>query len=282
MADKRSLLNNLVGHHSPYAVLYGGSKLRTTPNPFRSEATLTAELQRTGARIWDTDIGTLDEAEIEAQAAGRAHEGRVIVYDQSTGEAVHTQVAARARTTRTQAGMKGTTRLRPKKLDPWNGPERWEGKAMGEGYWVEIHPLTETTRVLKNDAGDRWTETAEEVEAHRRRLRAAGSVLVKLSAPVAMPARMAKGAGLELAILDAARELGRGKTGVPIRITELRARVGARAYHHRTDFDEATRALHEAGKIVLAKNDNAYSLTEDDRRDAVWVGDSPRHLVYVS
>lgn len=270
------------GHHSPYAVVYGGSKLHSAPNPFRSEVTLNQELWLQSAHLWDTHIGTLDEALLEAQAAGRKHEGRVVIYDQSTGEAVHTQLASRARgAKRREATMKGSTKLRPKKLEPWSGPERWEKTHQGDRIWVEILPFNDETRVLRNDQGDRWTESAGEVEEHRRRLRSTGSERVALGPPVRPGARSTGSGELAGAILDAAYELGHGKIDVPIRITELRSRVGRMVHHHRTDFDEAVKALFQAGKIVLSRQDNTFVLTADDREDAVYVGNNPRHLIYL-
>lgn len=273
------------GHHSPYAVVYGGTKLHSPPNPFRSEVTLNQELWLRSAHLWDTHIGTLDEALLEAQAAGRKHEGRVVIYDQSTGEAVHTQLAPRARgVKRREATMKGSTRLRPKKLEPWSGPERWEKTHQGDRIWVEILPFNYETRMLRNDQGDRWTESASEAEAHRRRLRSTGSERVSLGAPTLPSSRSTKSGGtgeLAGAILDAAYELGHGKIDVPIRITDLRSRVGRMVHHHRSDFDEAVKKLFESRKIVLSRQDNTFALTADDREDAVYVGDNPRHLIYL-
>lgn len=273
------------GHHSPYAVVYGGSKLHSPPNPFRNDVTLHQELWLRGGELWDTDIATLDDALLEAQAAGRAHKGRVVVYDQSTGESVHQQSASGARSVkRRQVAMKGTTKLQPKKLEPWSGPERWEKTHEGDHIWVEILPFNDETRMLRNDQGDRWTEPASEIEAHRRRLRSTGSTLVKLGAPV-LPSSRTTSSGevgeLAGAILDAAYELGRGKTDVPIRITELRSRVGRVVPHHRTDFDEAVLKLFHQRRIVLSRQDNTFALTPDDREDAVYVGDNPRHLIYL-
>jgi len=164
-----------------------------------------------------------------------------------------------------------------RKLAPWSGPERWEKMLGGEMIWVEILPLDENRRAFRNDLGDRWTEDASELEAHRKRLLADGSMCVKLGETI----RRAVGKELGQEILNAAYELGRGKTGAPIAITKLRSRVGRVLPHHRSDFDESILALFQARRLVLARQDNNAALTKDDQDDAVWLGEFPRHLVYL-
>lgn len=178
---------------------------------------------------------------------------------------------------RREATMKGTTKLRPKKLEPWSGAERWEKKHAGELIWVEILPFGETHRVLRNDLGDRWTETVAEVEAHRLRLRADGSVMVKIG----QTTRESVYGELGQQILDAMYELAHGKTNVPVRITTLRSRVHRAIRHHRTDFDEAIQGLQDARRVRLFRQDNPAELLSDDEEDAVWIGDVPRHLAYL-
>lgn len=159
------------GHHSPYAVIYGGNYLKPTPrnpHPFRSERELGLALQHFGGRIWDTGIALLEEAIAEARRAGAHHDTRVVVYDQSTGEVVHTHAAGRE-----------TKQPRPaivvKRLPPFAGPERWTRRQPnGELSWLDIFPSDAGERGNVNDLHDRFVETVAESNARRERLRRDG------------------------------------------------------------------------------------------------------------
>ena len=79
------------GHHSPFAVVYGqfvGQK-HFSVHAFQDEKTLNRELQHHSAKLWDTGIGELTEAMSEAVRAARKHKVPAVVYDQSSGEALH-------------------------------------------------------------------------------------------------------------------------------------------------------------------------------------------------
>jgi hypothetical protein len=171
-----------------------------------------------------------------------------------------------------EAKMKGSGPkvLRPKRrLEPWNGLERWE-KTMPDGQlaWVQIGPHTESSRLLRNDTGERFVESAEEVEERRRRLLKDKWMLVRSSQiATASPTQQ---------VLDTARLMG-GTSELPVRITRLRSHVAL----PRPVVDQALRDLHDARKIVLSRDDDTAQLTDDDRADALYVGDSARHLFYL-
>lgn len=148
------------------------------------------------------------------------------------------------------------------------GPERWEKTLSGQPAWVEIRYGN-----LRNELGDRWTETHEQIRKRREDLWRDGWLRVGLTEyrPQTAPSALGE------QILDAALRLGHGRREVPIPITKLRSQIAA----VRSDFDDAVKALHDQRRVVLTRNDNTAALTEDDREDAIWVGDQPRHLIYV-
>lgn len=161
-----------LGHHSPFAVIYGGNYLKPTtrnPNPWGSERELGLALQYFGGHIWDTGLATLDEAIAEARRAGAHHDTRVVVYDQSTGKVVHTH----------HAGRQPPTKVKPtiavKRLPPFTGPERWTRRQPdGELSWLDIFPSDAGERGNVNDQRDRFVETVAESDARRERLRKDG------------------------------------------------------------------------------------------------------------
>jgi hypothetical protein len=160
------------GHHSPYAVIYGGNYLKRTPrnpNPWGSERELGLALQYFGGHIWDAGLATLDEAIAEARSAGARHDTRVVVYDQSNGKVVHTH----------QAGRQSPSKVKPtvvvKRLPPFTGPERWTRRQPdGELSWLDIFPSDAGERGNVNDQRDRFVETVAESDARRERLRKDG------------------------------------------------------------------------------------------------------------
>lgn len=79
-------------HHSPYAIIYGGSS-QLGPKAWSGEAALSNELFYHGGKVWDTDVPTLDEAIEQAIIASRKHQTNVVVYDQHNGEVLYTQNA---------------------------------------------------------------------------------------------------------------------------------------------------------------------------------------------
>ncbi len=163
----------------------------------------------------------------------------------------------------------GTKPLRPKhKLEPWNGLERWEKSIDGQLAWVQIGPHSETSRLLRNDTNERFVESAAEVEERRRRLRKDGWMLVR-SATLREQSPIDR-------VYDVVRLMG-GTSELPVRITRLRSRLAL----PRPVVDQALRDLHDARKIVLSRDDDTALLTDDDRADALYVGDSPRHLLYL-
>lgn len=159
------------------------------------------------------------------------------------------------------------------KLPGWSGPERWE-KTLPDGpAWIEMRAGDETHRSLRNELGDRWTETIAEVEGRRGKLRKEGWLLVRLTEQKTRTGRDP----LAEQVLDAALRLTHGQRHQPVRFTKLRSQVAA----VRSDFDDAVRQLHDTGKVVLSRDDDTAQLTDDDREAAIYVGDSPRHLIYV-
>lgn len=173
-------------------------------------------------------------------------------------------------------------RKRTKAPPVWSGPERWECGPVGPaGCWLEILPFNDQSRELRNDLDDRWFESIPEVEDRRRRMFREGSMVIPLGAPE-KGSKSRRNVSLADDILAEAEMLVRGKRTQPVPITLLRSRVHRIHPHHRTDFDEAALDLFHRRKVVLSRNDNTPSLSDDDREDAVWVGDQPRHLLYLA
>lgn len=165
-------------------------------------------------------------------------------------------------------------------LEPWSGPERWQSGPVGPaGCFLEILPFTEQRRELRNDLGDRWIETRAEIEDRRKKLWKGGAIRAPIpGAGGTLSERSIRGASLAADIASEAEVLGAGDPDKLIPLTTLRWRVERIHPHHRTDFDEAVAELLHDRKVALAAKSGS-AVTSDDKEDAVWVGDEPKHLL---
>lgn len=68
-----------------------------------------------------------------------------------------------------------------------------------------------------------------------------------------------------------------GETRKRVRLKDLRAKVPIA----RDALDRALLAMQTAGRLVLYKMDNPAEISAEDERAALFVGDQPRHLVYL-
>lgn len=72
--------------------------------------------------------------------------------------------------------------------------------------------------------------------------------------------------------------LAGGERKARVRLSELRRHLGTIA---RDVLDRALLELQDQRRLVLYRDDNMAALTDDDRDAALYVGDAPRHLVYL-
>jgi hypothetical protein len=79
-------------------------------------------------------------------------------------------------------------------------------------------------------------------------------------------------------IRDACIALTAGRPEGDIRLTSLRSRFPDSS---RNEVDAALIRMHDAGQIVLYRNDNSAEVTAEDERDALMVGGAPRHVLYL-
>lgn len=72
--------------------------------------------------------------------------------------------------------------------------------------------------------------------------------------------------------------LSGGERKARVRLTALRERLSS---IERDVLDRALLELQDRRRLVLYRDDNTAALTDEDRAAALYVGDEPRHLVYL-
>ena len=72
--------------------------------------------------------------------------------------------------------------------------------------------------------------------------------------------------------------LSAGRPTQEIRLTALRSQLPKVS---RISLDSELLRMQQAGQIALYRDDNSLKVTEEDERDALFVGDAPRHLLYL-
>jgi hypothetical protein len=100
------------------------------------------------------------------------------------------------------------------------------------------------------------------------------------SPPVAPEKRPAPETDVQLAqsVERACLQLTGGQRQQRVRLTRLREVLSQVPRHA---LDATLLALQDAGRAVLYRDDNTSGLTEADHEAALYVGDAPRHLVYL-
>lgn len=83
---------------------------------------------------------------------------------------------------------------------------------------------------------------------------------------------------VESRIRKTCRELSGRDSAEAIRLSALRAALPGVS---RTTLDTELRRMQDAGSVALYRDDNSARVTADDTRDALMVGDEPRHLLYL-
>lgn len=83
---------------------------------------------------------------------------------------------------------------------------------------------------------------------------------------------------LDARITAVCKEITHGDSNKEVRLTALRAKLG---HVTKSEVDAQLIKLHDAGRIALYRDDNTAAVSAADARDALMVGDSPRHLLYL-
>ncbi len=79
-------------------------------------------------------------------------------------------------------------------------------------------------------------------------------------------------------IRELCRALCAGRPTQEIRLTALRAQLPKVS---RIELDGELLRMHQAGQVALYRDDNSVEVTAEDERDALLIGDAPRHILYL-